>query len=533
MTKGRFLLVVVLVLGLLSVAAPFRAVGQPAAPVRFSPATPLYDYHAALTLVGKAKKSSMQYHSFGTTTWSIDPNHPWSEAFGAAEPAPQPVKFSVVPPSLFASYNTLYPHGFNDRLLWQGRGFNAWSVGGIALESRFFLASLVPALALMENRDFVTIDSAEYRNLYQFIDNPQRFGTQPIFWYSGGDSQLRLKWWRLSLGIGAQKVITGPAMRNPIMLSTNAASFPHMDVGLDTWSTPFGDFEARALWGRTAESDHFDDIPSNNHNLFTLLSLAYRFPFLDSLTLGAYRSLQADWATMIPSDWLVMFIPSMNGSLTRYGEWGFDDLDQRAGITFDWRFPEVGFRFYGDWGRDDYNSDWRQLFYLPGHTQAYTFGFQKAIDGPAGGPFVLTAELSELWLTRDYYANDLARNKTHYGHGIVRQGHTHRGQVLGAGIGSGANAQYLGLRHYGTYGYSGAYLQRHARNQDVIYNTPQRFDHQRVDVEITGALEGGVFIGRHLIFGAFAYSRNLNRDYIRENDVNNFHFELGVQTTFR
>ena len=53
--------------------------------------------------------------------------------------------------------------------------------------------------------------------------------------------------------------------------------------------------ELQGFWGRLAESDYFDEDPSNDRRYFTGLVAAYRPSFADGLTLSLHRVLYREW----------------------------------------------------------------------------------------------------------------------------------------------------------------------------------------------------------------------------------------------
>jgi hypothetical protein len=170
----------------------------------------------------------------------------------------------------------------------------------------------------------------------------------------------------------------------------------------------------------------------------------------------------------------------------------------------------------------------------PEHSQAYTVGLQKALGNRNRSLWILTAELTELWLSRDYFIEHLGRGTSFYVHGRSIAGHTNRGQILGAGIGTGANSQYLGLRNYRPWGFAGGFIQRHGRNVDPLYqNATARVSSDpaadKIDAEISVGIEGGLWLGNILVTAGGAYGYNINRNYVEDNDVWNLHFNVGAE----
>src|SRR5690606_21075039 len=103
------------------------------------------------------------------------------------------------------------------------------------------------------------------------------------------------------------------------------------------------------------------------------------------------------------------------------------------GLFMRWAAAPAGFEVYGEWARQDSWRQWVRLLNPVDAAQAYTLGAQQTVR--RGDVAVrLSAEISHL---SDALAHrDVGRGmNTYYVSTAVTQGHTHRGQLLGAPIG--------------------------------------------------------------------------------------------------
>jgi hypothetical protein len=379
------------------------------------------------------------------------------------------------------SVNTAAPYGQNDGALWQGRGFNASFTGGVRLEAYGVEATFKPQLAFSQNAvfDYIPsnlayasyIDKAAKYGYYGLssIDAPQRFGDEPFFTWDWGDTEIRYTWKTLTLGFGTQAIWLGPAQLNPIIHSNNAPSYPKLDIGLRRqpiilpWLNWYiGDIEAHAWWGYLSESDFFDNDNSNDHNLITGFSIAYGLPgVLQGLSIGLNRIMLSKWEDIGPYSLLTPFWPSFIGHAA-----GADKNDQRASIVFNYLLPKLCLGIYFEWARNDYSPTLDLLIRYPFHTEAYTFGIRKSltINNFLSGEIML--EITALEGSKDY-DRIIGWTTTFYAHHQIAQGHTNKGQWLGAGIGTGGNSQYLGFKLYFPKGYGQIFIQR--RNPDLDY----------------------------------------------------------------
>jgi len=388
------------------------------------------------------------------------------------------VKYKIYGPEWFNSYNTAAPYGQNDGGLWQGKGYNTSLTGGARIEAYGFEVTVKPQLSFSQNLEFDYIkpnyegenfkDKADTYGYYgvKNIDAPQRFGDTAFFNFDWGDTEIRYTWKNFTTGFGTQSIWLGPAQLNPIIHSNNAPSYPKIDIGIRKTNIfmPYfgwylGDIEARAWWGKLTESEYFDNDDSNDENLLAGLSLAYAFPgIFEGLTVGFDRTALSKWNEKSMYGFTRIFVPNMHG--------GNDAMDQRFSMTFDYIVPKVGWELYLEWARDDFSPNKDFLIRYPFHTQAWTFGTQKVFKISEKYSLKLLLEITSLENSADY---DRLLNwyNTFYCHGEIAQGYTNRGQLLGAGIGTGGNSQYLGFTLIHPKGSFTLFGQR--RNPDLDY----------------------------------------------------------------
>src|SRR5690606_19519601 len=132
--------------------------------------------------------------------------------------------------------------------------------------------------------------------------------------------------------------------------------------------------------------------------------------------------------------------------------------NQLFSIFARWAFPEVGFEVFAEWARDDHWEDLDDLLMEPDHSQTYMLGFQKVVL--AGPRWVrLYGELAHLQ-SSSTYRSGRGGPFIMYAHSQLRQGYTHRGQLLGAAIGPGSDAQILGADVFAPWGMAGLFLER-------------------------------------------------------------------------
>jgi hypothetical protein len=106
--------------------------------------------------------------------------------------------------------------------------------------------------------------------------------------------------------------------------------------------------------------------------------------------------------------------------------------NQLASIFARWVAPGNGFEAYGEFSRDDHNWNARDAILEPDHAAGYGLGMRKAWRRAGGEITGVRMELLSFDPSILTISNRGQNPK--YVHHKTRQGHTERGQVLGAGF---------------------------------------------------------------------------------------------------
>jgi len=483
------------------------------------------DYLETLFLQGEIDTPYLNYGSYSSNKWDESGNGLWKdqrkeeEYFHITENS----YFTILDTSLFQSYNLNTPHGMNDGSLWQGRGYNMQLDGGIAFKSPCVDIIIDPELNFSQNLDYDIQEASrysgsEYGYMYYGIDLPQRFGDDALGYWDYGQSQIRFNYNSWTLGFGNEEVWIGPGEQNALILSNNAGGFPHIDFGLNKTETRFGDMEFRMWWGWLKSSEYFEKAPDEYQDFISGLSISYAPSFLPELVIGFHRTAQVSF-----NDYTYESIlePLNFGITSGMLEFGQDETDGRASLTFSWLFPASGAEFYGEWMREDYSPNISGWIETPEHTAAYTLGFKKNIFLKNREKyFELNGELSSTVWSMDYMLSD-SWGGGFYRHHKTNLGYTSQGQILGAGIGSASNYQYLGLDFYAPFGKLGTYISRYKQDDTLLYSLDGSDDNNdRIPVEIAAGLSGSYFINKKSILSLeVAYIFNKNWNLEADNDL--------------
>jgi hypothetical protein len=427
-------------------------------------------------------------------------------------------------------FNSAYPSGANDGLLWAGRGFSTLVTAGVAGGYGPFSFELAPELSWSQNAWFQIVPNGRDGNLVfqnpwygDSIDLPQRFGAGPSARWAPGQSFLRFDMGNLAAGISTENLWFGPGIRNAITMSNAGPGFPHVFIGTsrpgDIW---IGTVEAQVLWGRLERSRYE---PNPTHPLFTALELNYTPRWLPRLSFGLNRVFLQVWNDLSFKDFFP-FLQSFQKKdlVSRYGGTGDNPLDnQLVSVFARWVFPESGLELYLEWAREDYENSFEMLIREPDHSQAYLAGLQKVFRQSNGRWVRLHAELVHLQELRPPNPRGMPVYYTHGNDLSV----TYQGQLIGDWIGPGADSQILAIDVFGRSGRIGGYIERVRRNDSIYWTVidPQQLGISH-DTELTAGFRQVFFAGPVDISWEASASHRWNRDFLR--DESNFRFDVQV-----
>ena len=454
-------------------------------------------------------------------------------------------------PEWFNSYNTAAPYGQNDGALWQGKGYNTALTAGLRLEGYGFEVTFKPQVSFSENREFETNPDV-YPNPYSYsfksgtvnqpIDIVRRYGDSSFWNYDWGDSEIRWSWHSLTIGFGTQNPWLGSAYLNPMLGSNNAGGYPKLDIGLRKTEVviPFidwnlGEIEGRIWVGMLEASNYFNLKAETDTRMLNALSASFKPSFIPNFIIGANRIYISRWAFHNLRYLERLFsIHQRNGSQEGTGE----DEDQKASLFINWEIPSAGFNVYGEFGIDDFPSDKKTNIF---HTAIYSIGIKQAI------PFrfeklqnlksELTFEFNNFEMSQDYQLQFPYMG--YYAHGDIPQGYTQKGQILGAGTGYFGNSQFLKYKIIYSKGFTEIILHRYCNNNNSILsqavtqaanNELYKKWYVNYETYFCYGISSSYFITKSLLVNcSFNYIKIYNRNYQRNNDINNYNYSINIK----
>ncbi len=434
-------------------------------------------------------------------------------------------RYRLVAPRLLVRWNTAIPYEGNDGALWAGRGLSGSVVGGAlvtyehgGIKTEF---AIVPELTHAENLPFqFLLNRASGRSAFSSTfhigtssaDIPSRFGDQRINTIGLGQSAITMTADRVAFGASSANEWWGPAIRNTLVLSNNAAGIPRVFVrSARPLANRFGETDIRLIAGDLTESPFFDQDVQNDARSVSGMLLTFRPAADTALTLGLSRLVVAPLSSRneLPShalDVLTRWEPVRSPDDTLPDGRSTQRTDQIFSLFARWVFPASGLELYGEWARTELPRSLGEFAEAPQSTQAYTFGGQYVKPALGRGRVRLQAEATNLeqtivWPDRptlDYYAGR-----------ATTQGLTQRGQVLGAQIGPGASSQYLAGDWLAATWSAGLFVNRTRNEEDALYRQFIPIS-TRHDVTLAAGIRGRRRTGHAFISGELVSSQRLN-----------------------
>lgn len=458
------------------------------------------------------------------------------------------------------SMNSRFPHGENNGAAWYGRGATGELSGGLHLQSDYVTLSLQPHIIYHQNRDFLRPRYARFdedRNIYgaegiaDFIDLPFRFGPDPFMRFDPGSSSLRVHYRSFQTGLSNEPLWWGPAQRYPLMMSNNAAGVPHFFIGTsDPVSIPYlGTFQLRWIMGYPQESGYFFGRGSGATRFLNAANFAFQPSFFPNLTVGFTRAYHLYEGDRFSMDQVSVILGPLRK--VRLIEIEGEDVlrqerNQAISAYLHLRLPEAHAELFGEFYREDHSFDFRDAFQQPHHNSAYSFGLRKLIFAPFADFYTLHVEFTNLTFSQ---LQQVRPQAFYYDHTRIRQGHTNRGQLLGAAIGPGSNSQFISLDANRNRHRIGFYIQRVGNNDSFHFLenppaiSPSRdfgdYFRHRIDLN-TGvrwlalfdrfAIHGELTWTRAYNYGRFFYGRleGVNQTNYERFDRTNIHLQLGI-----
>lgn len=484
-------------------------------------------------------------------------SHPWSDRFRPSARNFHGIHYDFIRPSVGFRFNTGFAYGSNDGPIWAGRGLTSSIQAGVS--GRWGPASLIlaPMAFRAENKAFFIIPTGRtgptsFANaLWGSVDLPQRFGDTPYSQFDPGQSSIRVDLPIVSFGASTANMGWGPGTDYPLLLGDNAAGFPHVFLGSsEPLNILIGKLHANFMWGELAQSK-FSIV--TGPSLYTSKAEPGRKRFatgfvlvgeprgIPGLELGGARFFHSIWPRSgLPLSYFTKVFQAFLKKNLSYGQ----PTDPRFPQTYDdrglsdnqllevfarWVLPHSGFELSAEYGREDHSEDIRDLEQEPDHSRFYNLGMRKviALDGAS----MTAVRFEAINLQVPSLVQSRAEGQI-YLHGVLRQGHTYRGQLLGADVGVGAAAgSILAVDHYSRNGRWTASWVRDLKQENGNFDSTGVRRPTAMDVSHALGFEMTRFVRGFDVTTGLTYVRNFNRDFAA--DAANVNAIFGLRYNIR
>ena len=506
---------------------------------------PREEYERLLQLTGATPLSSQMIRPTEmpappTVTDTAAWRSPWGARFaGEAPDSARQLRLTVWDPVLQTAYNSAFPYGQNDGPMWAGRGVSAEVTGGAGVQWGPVTLDLVPTYTWSENRAFVlaplvtpAANALPWADQFESkrVDLPQRFGDRAVSLLDWGQSALTVQGHGVRGGVASRNVWWGPGIDNALIITNNAAGFPHAflatqrpaSVGIGRVEVMYllGTLRQTRFW-RTAADTFARDRWVNG------LTMVFEPKGAPGMYLGAtrlfYSYQRSNPISLHEILTLVQPLEKKNVADSANPS-GNDRRDQMLSLNFRFAFPQAGFEAYGEWGKNDHNWDRRDAFLEPDHARGLLLGVRKVYRAGDG---ILSVRYETV--TLGFTTTSILRDTpTWYAHHIVQQGFTEKGQVIGAGAPLGGSQQTLAIDWFHPRGRWGVLVVRDGGNTDAFYRNkiPDLF---RMPASLLAGPRATLFAGAFQIDATYMFQYDFNRYTGIRNDVRNHRLELRVE----
>lgn len=483
-----------------------------------------------------------------------DTAHPWRDRLVASAKNFHGIRYDFIRPSSSLRYNTGFAYGSNDGPIWAGRGLTSAIQAGFTARWGPASLTLAPMAFRAENSAFFIMPTGRtgagaFANaIWGGVDLPQRFGASAYQRVDPGQSTFRIDLPIIAVGVSTANMGWGPGTEYPLLLGDNAPGFPHIFLGSsEPLNILIGKIHANFMWGEleqspysnvTGPSEYVDKAEPGTKRFATGFTIVGQPRGITGLEIGGARFFHSIWPRSgIPRSYFTKVFEAFLKTHLKasrpddprfpsfFGGPGLGD-NQLAEIFARWVAPHSGFEVAAEYGRDDHNQDIRDLEQEPDHSRFYNVGFRKVFSLSSQS---MTAARFELI---NFQVPQLVRAPRGEGeiyiHGVIRQGHTNRGQLLGANVGVGAAAgSTLAIDHYTQTGRWTLVWQRDLNQENGTFPAYGAREPHTMDVSHSLGFEVTRFIRGFDVTTGLTFVRDFNRDFAT--DAANINAIVGVR----
>lgn len=431
----------------------------------------------------------------------------WDSTF--AKKNSDSMQISVLPILSKIQWIQDHPYNWNDGSMVQAKGWQQMIRGGIHMQFKCAEFQFAPEIVLAQNLDINNhpADSydvlwRDYYRYYNFIELPDQMGTGLYKKFRPGQSFLKFHYKKWSFALSTQNKWWGPTQRNALLLSNSAAGFPHISISNQTpLHTKIGSFHVELIAGKVTNGGWR---PPNSHLSFRGNPLyLYKIPYDRTLN-GFHLNYSPKWFTNLTIGIEQMFMQNtkdmrwhdyipVKSIISRFPDEKITQPIVMTATYFNYEMPKSGVTMYGEFGWNLYKTTLRNWLLQPDKGYASVLGIKKIFKTAKAYTFDLLAEIAQLQLlTRAEQLSNGIPTSWYLGSN-VRQGYTHDGQLLGAGVGPGGSSQTLEFNWRKNKHRVGIMAERRVHNNDYyVYAFSNSLDFRRFYIDVATTLKADI-----------------------------------------
>ncbi len=446
-------------------------------------------------------------------------------------------------------YNTKRAYGVNEGAMIPSNGYETMISGGIFMKYGPLSIQLRPEFVLSENKDYQEIHETNNGQAFQNaisarlnrIDLPSRFGNGSYADLNWGESNIKLTFGKVSFALSNENLWWGPGIHNSLLMSNNAPGFKHLSLNTNSpIKTAIGSFEGQLIGGRLENSGVHDlegtvfAAKRKDWRYLSGMIITYQPKWIPYLYVGFDRSFMIYRNDMESglADYFPLFSSlakkNFNNAEGTINAEDQRNRDQYFSFFARWVLPESKSEVYVQYGRNDFAWDLRDGVVEPEHSRAYIAGYQKLIPLHKIDEYIQFG--IEVTTMKGSGTGQLRDQPPWYTHSRLPAGYTHKGQILGAAVGTENNQQSVtlnwlkGLRRIGL-------TMTHIVNDPSLSRTVVGERKNWTDLAFIGNYDWtykGFIINSRL---GFVRSNNYlyeNKENNPNNNLNNMHLQLGL-----
>ena len=381
--------------------------------------------------------------------------------------------FSLLPMQVVSKWTSHHPYGWSDGALLPVAGVQT-------LVSTGFHFRLGP-LTIQAKPEWLYAANPLYEGSDRFGAKLANPNYKRIF---AGQSKIELGGGPVALAVSTENLWWGPGQFTSLMMTNNAPGFYHLRFyARRPLRTAVGNFEWQVVGGRLEDESVQPDEIYHLNNYGTVngwgkpywkylnsVVINYQPSFLKGLYVGVTRSFTSSGTNV--SDSLVSKEGLFRAYLPIFADFFKSKLvneDQRqwnqlVSIYMRYLFQRSNAEAYFEYGWNDHKYNMRDLLMSPFHSASYLAGYKKLFRLSKDRWLDLSGEIVQTEQSPDFLVRSAGNWYVHW----FNSNYTHYGQILGAGIGFGANAQMGSALIRKGFDYWGLVLERVQRDPNVF-----------------------------------------------------------------